>query len=141
MAPTGRRTMTEMQPQPASEASSSVMTVTEFTGLLALIAPMLTAMEGRIIGRLNENSDLAKERWERHDSDSKRTLAAIEERFGGLETALNGHLDAERVEDVAQLARIQPVKSAAGFIGRNWRSIALAIASILGILGLAEGKL
>ena len=133
--------VTEQPPAPPEAASSSVMTVTEFTGLLGLITSMLAAMEARIIGRLDENSRLAAERWTRHDDDSKRVLALIDARFERIEGLVNGHLDAERVEDLELRARIKPVKSAAGFIGRNWRGIVIVIMSALGILGLAEGKL
>ena len=133
--------MIEQPPAPPEATASSVMTVTEFTGLLGLITSMLAAMEARIIGRLDENSRLAAERWTRHDDDSKRVLALIDARFERIEGLVNGHLDAERVEDLELRARIKPVKSAAGFIGRNWRGIVIVIMSALGILGLAEGKL
>ena len=124
------------QPTAAPESPASVMTVTEFTGLVALITGMLTAMEARILGRLDDNSRHAAERWERHDADSKRVLADWDARFGRLEDRVETHLKAEEHEDTVWDARVGPLRTGLHILVKNWRSIALFLFGGLGFVAV-----
>lgn len=114
------------------------MTVAEFTGLLTLTTSLLTVMEVRIIARIDMAAAELATRWGRHDEEFKRTLEAIDRRFEQVEGPLTAHLDRDRHGDMVLQARIKPIQTFAGFLGRNWRTVALLVVSILGIFGWAE---
>ena len=113
-------------------------------GLLNVFEHMLLAMERRLVEKMDDNSELAAERWDRHDKDSERTLKAIEDRFekvhGLIKTVdetLAAHLKKERDEDLVNEIRVQPIVKAVRYVIAHWRTALLIIVSILAILGFS----
>lgn len=123
---------------------NGILTANDVTALVSLMSGMLDRMEGRIIGRLDDNSRLASERWQKHDSELEANPRRVVARFEAIEAelltvsqCLKAHLDKEHDEQVAVDARVRPVKTVLGFVVANWKSIALAILALAGIVGWA----
>jgi hypothetical protein len=115
--------------------------------MLALIAHMtdlLSKMENRIMERLDDNSRGATERWAKHDRELEQNTKRVIARFEIIEAdlltvskALEAHLDKEHDEELATQARVKPIRTVGLIVVQNWKSIALAIFALLGIIGWA----
>jgi hypothetical protein len=123
------------------------LTATDVTALVTLMSGMLDRMEGRIIGRLDDNAQGAAERWERHDKELAANTKRITDRFMVIEAALDEHLQVANIHfakehdsEIATEARVKPVRTAAGWLWANWKTIVLILFALLGVLGLAEAR-
>jgi len=117
---------------------------TDMLALMGHITGLLTAMEGRIMERLSDNASGAEDRWRKHDAVAKEQLSAIHTEIGLVRADLNAHLvvanlhfDKEHDEEIAGQARTKPIRTVATILIANWKSIALAIFALMGILGWA----
>lgn len=134
--------------QPTNGNGSPVITGADMLALIVHITSVLTDMEGRIMDRLTENSAGATDRWTKHEQqhvdEYTARLKMVMDRFAKVESALDDHIAETNAifarmhdERIASDARVQPVKTVAGFLIANWRSIALAILALLGLFGWA----
>ena len=131
------------EPQPNGRLSPA-----DVTALVDLMAGMLDRMEARIIGRLDDNSRLASERWVKHDTELVANTKRVVDRFVLIETALDAdiavleaHLAHERDEQLIHEARVKPVRMSIGYAEKHWRTIALWAVMILTLLGVTVGRL
>jgi anti-sigma-K factor RskA len=132
----------------SSDSASGSMSVAEVTGLISIFAGMLNTMQANIIGRLDDNSRAASERWARHDQDLDRNREAVVTRFlkveGSLETqgkVLSNHLERQHDADVRLKARVQPIRTILGLTVKNWRTILLFIFAVLAVAAAAPDAL
>ena len=116
----------------------------DMLALVAHITGLLGEMEGRIMERLSDNASGAEDRWRKHDAASERTIGAIREEIAILRADFtehlrlaNAHFSKEHDEEIAGQARTKPIRTVAGIVVANWKSIALAIFALMGILGWA----
>jgi|WetSurMetagenome_2_1015567.scaffolds.fasta_scaffold03982_5 hypothetical protein len=135
---TSEETIAELQ------RSTNAMSVVEATGLINLFAGLLNTSTSLILGRLDENAKAAAERWAKHDSDLERNRETIVKRFAHLEErldkdvrALDEHLLKAHDDQVALDARVRPVRTLAGTLQRNWKTILLFIVAALSIFGFS----
>jgi hypothetical protein len=117
------------------------MTVTEVTGLVNLFNGMLLSMEGRLIDKMDDNSRLAAERWAKHDAELSANTKRVVERFEKteaailvLEESLSVHLRREHDEDIANEARVKPVKTVVGFLWAHWRDLVLLFIGLFALM-------
>jgi hypothetical protein len=129
------------QPQPPN---GNGLSGADMLALIAHMTDLLSKMENRIMERLDDNSRGASERWAKHDreleANTKRVIARFEIVEADLLTvskALGGHLDREHDEELATQARVKPIRTVGLIVVQNWKSIALALFALLGILGWA----
>jgi hypothetical protein len=127
-----------------SPTNASGLTGADMLALVAHITGLLSEMEGRIMDRLSDNASGAEERWRKHDAASERTIGAIREEIGVLRAdfsahlaVANAHFGKEHDEEIAGQARTKPIRTVATIVVANWKSIALAIFALMGILGWA----
>jgi hypothetical protein len=120
------------------------LTGADMLALVAHITGLLSEMEGRIMDRLSDNASGAEERWRKHDAASERTIGAIREEIAVLRADFsehlklaNAHFDKEHDEEIAGQARTKPIRTVATILIANWKSIALALFALMGILGWA----
>jgi hypothetical protein len=134
--------------QPTNGNGASGITGADMLALIAHMSNLLSVMEGRIMAQLAENSAGATGRWATHEKRHADEYAdhskRVTDRFMNLETALDDHIQAtNRIfaklhdDGVTRDARIRPVKSLARTLVTHWRSIALAILAVAGLLGWA----
>jgi hypothetical protein len=116
----------------------------DMLALVAHITGLLSEMEGRIMDRLTENAAGAADRWRKHDEMAAEKERRVNARFeiveGDLLTVskcLEAHLKEVERDQITIDARVQPVKTLGVLIARNWKTIALAILALAGILGWA----
>jgi len=121
----------------------SSMSVSEVTGLVNLFTSMLTTSTAQIIARIDDNSKSETERWRKHDVELDRNREAVVARFLKVEEALDAHLMVANVhfakehdEDLVMDARVQPVKTSIAYVIAHWKTAALVILSVLGLLGV-----
>jgi hypothetical protein len=118
----------------------------DMLALVAHITGLLSEMEGRIMGRLDSNAAGASERWSDHEKKHAKEQAEntkqVCDRFIKIETALDAHIRQaneyfakQHDEEVALQARVRPVKTLAGWLAVNWKSVLLAVLAIAGIFG------
>ena len=126
-----------------AQPSNGVLTATDVTALVGLMSGMLDRMESRIIARLDDNSRLASERWQKHDAELEANTRRVVKRFEVIEgelltvsNCLKGHLDKEHDEAVTTSARVRPVKTVLGWAIVNWKNIALLVIAALTALGI-----
>lgn len=93
--------------------------------MLHLFEVMLLAMERRLVERMEENSELARSNWAKHDAELATNTRRIVERFEALEKQLGLHLEEARLHRVASDARVRPVRSAFSWTWDHWRDIVL----------------
>jgi hypothetical protein len=112
--------------------------------LVSHITGLLSEMEGRILDRLSDNAKGASDRWAKHDRELEQNTKRVVDRFEIIEAdlltvsnCLKAHLDKEHDEEVRTNARVRPVLTVAQLLVKNWKSIALLIFALLGILGWA----
>jgi hypothetical protein len=122
--------------------NSHGMSVMDVTSLVTMFGGMLSAMEGRILDRMRENSLAATDRWRLHDEQLTRDREAVIGRFTKIElrveevgVAVTAHHQAAHEDQLVADARIKPVKGAVAWIWRNRNSILLVVISVLAILG------
>jgi len=128
---------------PDSEDTAG-LTSSDVIGLVTVFERMLLAMENRLVAKMEENTQGAKDRWGLHDRDSERVLRDIADKFLAIEQsielveqALNLHLKQEADEDLQTQARVRPVLTLFQYLAKNWRTILLLIVSMLAILGFS----
>lgn len=97
------------------------------TTLIHSFASMITAMEGRLTKRIDDNAAASKERW-----------AKWEGRLEKLEGVVADHLTAAHDAEVAAEARARPVRTVLGVLVDHWRDILLAILAVLGLFGFTQ---
>ena len=143
MSPRGAGDPTVVDELPEFNGKSA-LSGADMLALLTRIDDMLGKMEQRILDRLTENAVGAAERWKKHDDELERNTKRVVDRFEIIEkdllavsTCLNAHLDKEHDDEIATQARVRPVKTLAGWLVANWKSIALAVFTLLGLLGWA----
>ena len=124
-------------------SANGILTATDVTALVSLMSGMLDRMESRIIARLDDNSRLAAERWQKHDAELAANTTRVVKRFEAIESelltvsnCLKGHLEREHDEDIATAARVRPVKTVLGWAIANWKNIALLVIAVLTALGI-----
>ena len=117
------------------------MSITEVTALVQLFNNQLSAMEIRLSQKMDENSARATERWVKHDleleTNTKRVVARFEKLEGVLctvEKALEAHLDREREEDIANDARIKPIRMSISWVWLYRKDILLFIIFVMAAL-------
>jgi ferric-dicitrate binding protein FerR (iron transport regulator) len=96
--------------------------------ILSLVLRQLELMEHRLLVRFDEQAQAAKERWTAHDQQH----IDWEKEIKALRTDLNRLRQSEHDEAVAFDARVRPIKTLAGTIRREWRTIMLASLFIAG---------
>lgn len=146
--------MTDEQPTP-TQTTSTLTTFTqsesprtlsgsEITALLALINTMLTAMEGRIISRLDENSRGATTRWAAHDMELLTNTRRITDRFAEIDRAIANVAASvglinqrEHEKKIVFNGRVQPIRYSIAWMAKNWKNILLIFIGILSALTFA----
>ena len=93
------------------------------TGLLNVLLTQLDNAEKRIIAKVDANAQSAVRRWEAHDTEHRTLSDAV----GELKRQFDAHMQAEREEDLVFDARIAPMRRLGYIIGKEWRTIAIAI--------------
>jgi hypothetical protein len=112
--------------------------------LVAHITGLLSEMEGRIMNRLDANSQGAAERWRKHDEELAVNTKRVVERFVKIESVLDAHISEANAffakqhdEDVASDARVRPVRTTLAWVIEHWGSILLFLFGLLGFLAIA----
>ena len=120
-----------------------VLSVAETTALINVFAGMLNSSTQLIIARLDDNARMASERWVRHDAELERNRELVVARFLNVECALdahlmvaNAHFAKEHDEDLVMDARVQPVKTSLAYVAAHWKTAALVVLSVVGLLGV-----
>jgi len=120
-----------------------VLSVAETTALINVFAGMLNSSTQLIIARLDDNARMASERWVRHDAELERNRELVGARFLNVECALdahlmvaNAHFAKEHDEDLVMDARVQPVKTSLAYVAAHWKTAALVVLSVVGLLGV-----
>ena len=120
-----------------------VLSVAETTALINVFAGMLNSSTQLIIARLDDNARMASERWVRHDAELERNRELVVARFLNVECALdahlmvaNAHFAKEHDEDLVMDARVQPVKTSLAYVASHWKTAALVVLSVVGLLGV-----
>jgi hypothetical protein len=133
-----------MMPDELPPINGSVLSGGDMLALLTRIDDMLGKMEGRIMERLSVNFAAEADRWRRHDEELTKNTKRVVDRFEVIEAelltvsnCLKAHLEKEHDEQVRTDARVKPVRTVALIVVQNWKSIALLILALLGILGWA----
>ena len=143
------RLVTEKIPDQVSVTSTPIgvggMATLDVTGLVGMLSGMLGAMEGRILERMRENSEAARDRWALHDAELERNRTAIVSRFRAVEgrieevnVAVTLHHEAAHDQRIAADARIKPIRTVSGWLWANRKDLlllALAILAVLGFMG------
>lgn len=93
------------------------------SGLLNVLLTQLDNAEKRITAKIDANAQSAVRRWEAHDTEH-RTLS---EAIGELKRQFDEHMRQEREEDLVFDARIAPMRRLGYIIGKEWRTIAIAV--------------
>jgi hypothetical protein len=129
--------------EPAPAAADGSMSAAEVTGLVTLFTSMLHTSTVQIIGRMDDNARMASERWVKHDIELERNRETVVARFLKVETALDAHLVVanahfvrEHDEDLVMDARVRPVKTSLAYVVAHWKTAALVILSVVGLLGV-----
>lgn len=133
--------MTDPQP---TNGNGSGLSGADMLALITHMSNLLGEMEGRIMDRLSDNAKGATERWKEHDRKAEHEMGLVREEIGLVRADLNAHLvvanahfKKEEKAEIANEARVKPVLTVAQWIVKNWKSIALAILALAGILGWA----
>lgn len=134
--------MTESNaPLRAARQGEPVASVDTVTTLIQSFGQMMADMERRITERINENAAASRERWTRWEADFCEYRNETNRRIELLEVRVETHLDTVDREHLVWDARFGPVRNAARFVARNWRTILLLLFALLGVLGMAQGTL
>jgi hypothetical protein len=91
--------------------------------LLNVLLTQLDNAEKRLSAKMDANAASAMRRWEHHDIEH-RTLS---EAVGELKRQFDEHMRQEREEDLVFDARMAPMRRLGYIIGKEWRTIAIAI--------------
>ena len=95
------------------------------TALIHSASAMMTAMESRLTERIKDNAEASRERWTAWEADFREYRAQIETRIQVLEGSVHDHhAEAERAR-IANEARVKPVLTTVGWIGKHWKELAL----------------
>jgi hypothetical protein len=117
----------------AAQVPSS-MSAGEVLHLISLFDRSLERMETRIIAKMEENSEGAKERWKRHDEALAANTIRVVSRFEKMESALlkvetllDQHLDREHEEDIRMDARIRPLRGSISWLWAQRKDIVIVL--------------
>jgi hypothetical protein len=136
----------EKIPEQVSVTSTPVgvggMSILDVTGLVGMVGGMLSAMEGRILDRMRENSDAAKDRWALHDAQLTRDresvigrFLTVEGRIEDVNTAVTLHHQQAHDAAVATDARLKPIRTISGWLWANRKDLLLTVLFVLAVLG------
>jgi hypothetical protein len=89
--------------------------------VVSVVLQQMTLLEARLVRKLDDNAKASLGRWQTHDEEHEEMGAAIR----AISAKLDAHLDAEAREDLIFNARVQPVRTAAQMIRRDWRTIVI----------------
>jgi hypothetical protein len=117
------------------------MSVMDVTALVSMFGGMLSAMEGRILDRMRENSSAATDRWKLHDDQLARDREAVIGRFVKVENrveevnvSVTAHHRQAHERDLVTQARVKPIKTLTGWVWANRNSLLLVGIGLLTIL-------
>lgn len=95
--------------------------------VVQLVLSQLTVMESRLIKRLDDQAEAARNRWRTHDEQHDDWEKALK----GVVQRLDDHLRSEENEDLAFNARFGPLKRAGAWVQREWRWLLVAGAIVI----------
>lgn len=118
-------------------AGEQVASVDAIAVLIQSFATMIGKMEDRITGRITENAEASKERWQRWEAEFKAYQATNDHRVALVEGQIRDYLAREHDDDVRNDARVRPVKTLAGWVWGNWRDIVLLAIALIALVTVA----
>jgi ferric-dicitrate binding protein FerR (iron transport regulator) len=95
--------------------------------IVSLVLSQMTLMESRLRGAIEKSDASATRRWLDHEAEHAR----IEKTLLGF----NDHLSAEDREALVFNTRLQPLRSTASLVRREWRTLTIVAFIVVDFLG------
>ncbi len=120
------------------------MSASDVTALITVFQAMLDRSEQRIIARLDSNAQGAAERWAVHAKEHGAIEARMSKHEGDFESfrlKAIAFYDKYHESEIAEQARIAPVRDAASWLWGNWRTLLLFAVALLAVLSFVGDSL
>lgn len=135
--------MTDTTPVPIDVNGLTPPTSNELA-IVSIMLTQLSEMKKDLLAQMAVNAEAAKGRWEIHDTQAKKHDEIHDEwekALKALAHRLDDHLRREEDEDLIFTSRVKPIKGAALWVRREWRTLVIVVLLLLDGLGQVDGFL